>query len=308
MIWSNGQFNFNFNFNLREQDCLIEKPLLNTGGLDLCRSQVLSAQTEWRLGALEKARGCFQWSSRFRVADKKGSGISKNVSVCGICGNEFHLVCCPEDSQSSEMCYNWRYQIKDSLWLAQNETVAALEGCPTSRIHTLTCHGHGETMGNQAVSKVVTALVPRPSKSEGKDLWKAVKRIFSFADGHFSESPFICFLRTAALPRVSPLVPSNNPGRHINDKRLGAKSRAEMLRQQILRGSQESIKGKTVFKTVFMIVYFLLFPLITKPIQKLIKNMFSQVFGGSDCPARQHRLSPAECTRPWQRLSWFWAH
>lgn len=29
--------------------------------------------------------------------------------------------------------------------------------------------------------------------------------------------------------------------RHINDKRLGAKSRAEILRQQILRGSQEGI-------------------------------------------------------------------
>ena len=60
IIWSYGKFNFN----LREQDCLTEKPLLNIDGLDLCRSQVLSAQTEWRLGALEKARGCFQWSSR----------------------------------------------------------------------------------------------------------------------------------------------------------------------------------------------------------------------------------------------------
>ena len=34
--------------------------------------------------------------------------------------------------------------------------------------------------------------------------------------------------------------------RHINDKRLGAKSRAEMLRQQILRGSQDDFRRKVL--------------------------------------------------------------
>lgn len=56
----------------------------------------------------------------------------------------------------------------------------------------------------------------------------------------------LCLLKETNQPgRVRSNQLPHLHSRHINDKRLGAKSRAEILRQQILRGSQESGYGLT---------------------------------------------------------------
>ncbi|CAL1132695.1 unnamed protein product [Cladocopium goreaui] len=54
----------------------------------------------------------------------------------------------------------------------------------------------------------------------------------------------------AAVIKTDPRKEREFSNRHINDKRLGAKSRAEMLRQQILRGSQDDtvLRGTSAFQ------------------------------------------------------------
>ncbi|CAJ1416876.1 unnamed protein product [Effrenium voratum] len=54
----------------------------------------------------------------------------------------------------------------------------------------------------------------------------------------------------AQIVKTDPRREREFANRHIVDKRLGAKSRAEMLRQQILRGSQEEtvLRGSDAFR------------------------------------------------------------
>lgn len=87
-----------------------------------------------------------------------------------------------------------------------------------------------------------------PARSEGK-----TKTTFASARSAQTRNEFTN-RRTHALPaavvRTNRRVENDFNNRHIKDKRLGAQSRAEFLRQQILRGTQDStvVRGSPAFR------------------------------------------------------------